>query len=326
MNAGTSCIVASLFTLLACAPQVAHVPPSAPPNPAAASVRAAPIEAQVVERLVGLKPEASPDGVVKVSLPRGDVPVSVGGVAPLPPFLGLTSWAAFGPGQKPGVEAMVMGDLVLFEDEVNPVLSAALEHGLAVTALHNHFFYDQPRVYFMHVGGEGSLSTLGAGVRAAFDARAAVRAAAPQPATGYRTPPVKSPSHVDGAALDALFGQKGQSKDGMYKATFGRKATAACGCAVGKTMGVTTWAAFAGEPEDAMVDGDVAVGESELQPVLKALRAGGIDVVAIHHHMVGETPRVLFVHYWGRGPALGLARTVKAALELTAWERPEPHV
>lgn len=123
----------------------------------------------------------------------------------------------------------------------------------------------------------------------------------------------------DGAG-ERVFGTKGQAKDGMYKGTFGRKATASCGCSVGKTMGVNTCAAFAGSEENAIVDGDFAVSESELQPVLKALRAGGINIVAIHHHMTGETPRILFLHYWGRGAAPSLAKTVRAALDLTAWD------
>ena len=109
--------------------------------------------------------------------------------------------------------------------------------------------------------------------------------------------------------------------DGMFKATIGRKAMAGCGCDVGKTMGVNTWAAFAGSDAIAIVDGDFAVTETELQPVLKTLRSGDIHVVAIHHHMVGETPRILFLHYWGKGSATGLATTVRKALDLTAADR-----
>jgi len=191
-----------------------------------------------------------------------------------------------------------------------------------VTALHNHFFYDKPHVFFMHIGGEGKVDALAKGVRAALDAEKAIRAKSAQPQATFNAGPFPTPSHVDAAKLDAAFGIKGQAKDGMYKATFGRTATAACGCTVGKTMGVNTWAAFAGTDENAAVDGDFAVAESELQPVLKALRAGGINIVAIHHHMTGEQPRILFLHYWGRGPAAQLAKTVKAAVDLTAWDRP----
>ena len=299
--------------------QITTAPASAAPR-----TQAKPIDAAAVERITGGKPETAPDGVVKVSWPRTDVPIEVDGVANLPPFMGVTSWTAFTPGEKPNVEAMVMGDLVLFEDEVNPVMSALLEGGVDVTALHNHFFFDKPHVFFMHVGGEGSVEKLGKAVRAAIDAEKAVRVKAPQPKGSFDAPAITMPSKIDAAKLDALFGAKGQAKDGMYKGTFGRKATASCGCSVGKTMGVNTWAAFAGSDENAIVDGDFAVSESELQPVLKALRAGGINIVAIHHHMTGETPRILFLHYWGRGAAQTLAKTVKQALDLTAWDGKTP--
>jgi len=237
----------------------------------------------------------------------------------MPPFMGLTSWAAFTPGEKAGIEAMVMCDLVLFEDEVNPVMSALLEHGVEVTALHNHFFFDKPRVMFMHIGGEGSVEQLGKGVKAALEAEHAVRQKAPQPKTSFG-PPVPAASKIDGAKLDGVLGSKGTSKDGMFKAVFGRETTAECGCKIGKAMGVNTWAAFAGTDQNAVVDGDFAVAESELQPVLKALRAGGVNIVALHSHMTGESPRILFLHYWGRGPASELATTLKRALDLTAWD------
>jgi len=256
-----------------------------------------------------------------VSFPRDDVPVDVDGWTKVPAFMGLTSWAAFTPGEKPGVQAMVMGDFVLFEDEVNAAMSAALDNGLEVTALHNHFFFDKPHVYFMHIGGEGAVATLGKGVKAMIDAEHAVRQKGPSIANGFAaTAAVTGASKIDGTKLDPIFGVKGQSKDGMYKATMGRKTTASCGCSVGKAMGVNTWAAFGGTDESAVVDGDFAVGEGELQPVLKSLRGAGINVVAIHSHMTGESPRILFLHYWGRGPAVELAKAVRKAVDLTAWD------
>ena len=303
----------------------ASVPPAASPTAAdvpeahAPSAPAKPIDASAVASITGGKPEQA-EGTVKVSFPRTDVSVDVDGWANVPAFMGLTSWAAFTPGEKPGVDAMVMGDIVAFEDEVNPVMSALLEHGVEVTALHNHFFYDKPHVYFMHIGGEGTVDGLARGVRAALEAQRAVRAKSAQPQATFGAGAVPTPSHIDAAKLDAAFGLNGTAKDGMYKATFGRKATAACGCAVGKAMGVSTWAAFAGSDESAVVDGDFAVAEEELQPVLRALRTGGINIVAIHHHMTGEHPRILFLHYWGRGPSAPLARVVKGAVDLTAWE------
>lgn len=200
-------------------------------------------------------------------------------------------------------------------------MTVALDNGLEVTALHNHFFFDKPNVYFMHVGGEGHLEQLASGVKAALDALHAVRQKSAQPRDGFGGPPIATPSRIDGAKLDSTFGVKGQTKDGMYKATMGRRTKTACGCTVGKVMGVNTWAAFGGTDEAAVVDGDFAVTEQELQPVLKALRAGNINVVAIHNHMIGESPRILFLHYWGRGPAADLAAVVKRALDLTAWDK-----
>lgn len=222
-------------------PATAATAPSAPPPapPQAAAAPKAPLDANRIAELTGGKPQTSGD-VVKVSFPRDDVKVDVDGWRKMPPFMGVTSWAAFVPGEKPGVETMVMGDLVVFEDEVNPVMSAALDNGLEVTALHNHFFFDKPHVYFMHIGGEGALDQLGKGVKAALDAQRAVRHKAPHPAASFGAPLPVGPSKIDAAKLDAVFGLKGQSKDGMYKATMGRKAQAGCGCTIGKAMGVNT--------------------------------------------------------------------------------------
>ena len=280
-----------------------------------------PIDEAAVASATGVdKPEKAADGTVKASFPRTDVPVEVEGWK-MPPFMGLTSWAAFAPAKLGVAEAMVMGDLVLFEDEVNPVMSVLLEHGVSVTALHNHFFFDNPHVFFMHIGGEGTVAQLGKGVRAGIDKASELRkkSAKPPATSGAAALPAKST--IDAAKLDAAMSTKGQAKDGMYKAVFGRKTNAACGCPIGKAMGVNTWAAFAGTDDNAAVDGDFAVSEDELQSVLKTLRGGNINIVAIHHHMSGETPRILFLHYWGRGKSADLAATVKKALDLTAYDK-----
>lgn len=308
-------IVGALVALAGCnnaAPQSIAEPHESAGQRASTAV----IDPAKVEAATGIKPESA-DGVVKVNYPRSDVSVEVDGWA-MPPFMGLTSWAGFTPGEKPGVEAMVMGDFVLFEDEVSDAMSAALNGGLAVTALHNHFFFDKPHVYFMHIGGEGAVDALGRGVRAAFDAMKAVRAASPQPKERFEGPPIPATSAIDAAKVEAVFGVKAASKNGMAKVVIGRPAAAtACGCKIGKAMGVNTWAAFAGADDNAVVDGDFAVTEDELQPVLKSLRGSGIHVVAIHHHMTGETPRILFLHYWGRGPVATLSVSVKKAIDLT---------
>jgi hypothetical protein len=250
--------------------------------------------------------------VYRVSFPRADVAVGVDGFT-LPPFMGLTSWVAFkGAG---GGKTMMMGDLVLFQDEVNPAMDALLTRGAEVTALHNHFFYDDPRVFFMHVGGTGAADDLARAVRAAEDAVRAVREArkTPSSSSGRPAPPK---SALDGAALAAVLGVQGQFRDGMFKAVFGRTARHG-NVEVGADMGINTWAAFTGSPDDAVVDGDFAVREGELQGVLKTLRKDGIDIVAIHHHMTHEEPRLIFLHYWGRGPARRLAETVRRGLRST---------
>jgi len=183
-----------------------------------------------------------------------------------------------------------------------------------VTALHNHFFFDKPRVLFMHIEGEGTVDALGKAVRGALDAVKAVRAKSAQPQDRFGGAAIPAKSAIDAAKIETAFGVKPQVKDGMAKVVIGRPATqAACGCKIGKAMGVSRWAAFAGID----VDGDFAVTEDELQPVLKSLRASGIHVVAIHHHMTGEQPRILFLHYLGRGPVAALAAQVKKAVDLT---------
>ena len=269
-----------------------------------------------IEQITGLKATLNEaEGVFKVTSPRGDLPVSVDGWK-MPPFMGLTSWAAFMPGK--GAEAMVMGDLVLFQDEVNPVMSLALDSGLEVTALHNHFFFDDPKVYFMHIGGEGSLEKLTGAVKAALDKVKAIRSAQPTPGNVFGTAFAPKENSIDGPALEAVFGTKGQAKDGMFKVVIGRKTRMACGCELGTEMGVNTWAAFAGTSDNAVVDGDFAVTEGELQTVLKSLRACNINIVAIHQHMTDEQPRILFLHYWGKGRAIELAAAVKLSLDAQA--------
>lgn len=265
-----------------------------------------------IDTLTGLKGVWNEgEKVHKVSQPRNDLTVSVDGWS-MPPFMGLTSWAAFAEGGTS--EVMVAGDLVLMEDEVNAVMSVALNAGLSVTALHNHFLFDQPRVYFMHIGGEGTLQRMASGVKAALAKQKEIRAAQTQPAKVFGSAFAPARSAITGATIDSALGVKGQANNGMFKVVVGREVKMPCGCMMGKEMGVNTWAAFAGTDDNAVVDGDFAVLEDELQPVLRSLRSADINIVAIHHHMTHEQPRMLFLHYWGRGSLEKLTTGLKNTL------------
>jgi hypothetical protein len=265
------------------------------------------LDTATIERLTGVKGELNEkEGAFKVSVPRSDLDVTAAGVKLTPP-LGLTSWAAF---QKAGDHVMVMGDMVVLEDQVNPVMSVALDNGLAVTALHNHFFWDSPKVMFMHIGGMGDEVNLAGAVGKVF---ATIKDTSGGKGEVPRVELSPAQTSLDPKAIEDVLGVKGQLANGVYKVTIGR-ATKMDGHEVGNTMGVNTWAAFAGSDAKAMVDGDFVMFEPEVQPVLKALRSAGINIVAIHQHMLEESPRTVFLHYWGVGPTRELAQGLKAAL------------
>ena len=279
-----------------------------------ANLASAALDTAKIESLTGLKGTWNEaEKVFKVTQPRSDLPVNVDGWT-MPPFMGLTSWAAFTEGGKE--EVMIAGDLVLFEDEVNPVMSAALGAGLSVTALHNHFFFDQPKVFFMHIGGEGTVGQMAKGVQAALARQKAVRTAQPQPGKFFGAGFAPEKNAITGKIVDDALGTRGQANNGMFKVVIGRTTKMPCGCDMTKEMGVNTWAAFAGTDDNALVDGDFAVLEDELQPVLKSLRAEGINIVAIHHHMTHESPRVLFLHYWGKGQCAALVQGLRKTLDV----------
>lgn len=267
------------------------------------------LDAEAIAKASGAKTTTTPDGVVRIGWPRTDVPVKVDGM-PLKPFAGLGSWAAFTPAKH---GAMVMGDTVVFQDEVTPAMDAAFASGLEVSGLHNHFFYDEPKVYFMHVGGTGEPDKLAAGIKAVWDAIKKVRAASPVPATRFAGE-VPKEGKLDAAAIEKALGQKSQTQDGVVKVTIGREGTMH-GVKVGGSMGLTTWAAFSGADEFAAVDGDFIMTAAEVQPVLRAIRKSGLHVVALHNHMVGEQPPFYFTHFWGKGKAEDLARGIKSALD-----------
>ena len=279
-----------------------------------AQAQAPAFDTSPIEKATGMKGTYNAaENVYKVSKPRANM-AAVGGWK-IPPFLGTSSYAAFAP--IADNQVMVMGDNVLFEDEVGPAMSAALENGLEVTALHNHFFFEEPRIFFMHVSGMGDADKLAAAVKKVLDAPEQVRSGQATPATKYAVAPVSAESHITAGPLEGIFGKKGEANSGMFKVSYGRPVKVH-GATMGDAMGVNTWAGFAGTDDQAMVDGDFAVLEGELQPVLKSLRKSGINIVAIHQHMTHEEPRVIFLHYWGQGKAEDLAKAVRAAVNLTA--------
>ncbi len=357
------------------------------------------------------------EGAWVVRFPRNDLNVTINGEA-MPAALGFVPWVAFKDmGKK---KTMIMGDLVLLEEEVNPVISVLQEHGLKITALHNHFFYEQPRIMFMHVGGMGDKEALATGLRQALDQTGKAQAAAPPPAApaaaaapeaapppeaapapgpgstpapGAAPAPAPSPAPAQaptagtesaaapqaapapapgagtapapGAAptpetapapaptpapeaaappqpapapapeaapapetaaqpapltldtkrVEEIIGHPGQINDQVFKITVGRKGVEMDGVALTASMGLNSWAGFVGSNDQAHVAGDIVMTSKEVNPVIKALKAGGLEVVAVHNHMLIEAPRVFFLHYWGSGPAETLAKAVRAAFD-----------
>jgi hypothetical protein len=243
-----------------------------------------------------------------VNIPRNDVKVTVAGVATPTPF-GFGGWVAMTKGD--GGHQVLMGDLVLLQDEVNPVMSALLDNGFDVTALHNHFFWDEPRMYFMHVHGHGTAAEL------AQKLKPALALIGKSPAGSTTAAPAAAPQNaLNTAKLAEIVGSQGEQNGAVYKFTLPRTdlKVVEMGATINARMGLNTWAAFTGTNEKAAVAGDVAMLESEVTPVLKVLRKNGLDVVAIHHHMTADRPMIIFLHYWGTGPADKLATGFKAAV------------
>jgi hypothetical protein len=268
------------------------------------------LDQKTLETTVGLGGTVM-DDVLKISAPRKDVKMTVDGFEIIP-FMGLTSWAAFRSGAQ---QVTVMGDIVLLEDEIGAAVSSAVESGLYVTALHNHFIREQPSVMFMHIEATADEATLGRGVREIFESIKTVRQAHPV------APAVEEvPSELDIKRLEEIVGAKGELKNGVFKFTLGRpdvpvKCTRCGGLEINSAMGYNTWAAFQGTQERAAVCGDFAMLELEVAPVIRELRSGGIEVVAVHNHMFFEEPRVVFLHYWCVGIAIDLATVFKRALD-----------
>lgn len=270
------------------------------------------LDATVIGEAAGTEAQVTADGVVRIGWSRDDVPVTVDGLL-LPPAAGLGSWASFK--SMPDGSAMVMGDTVVFEDEITPAMDAAFAHGLEVTALHNHFVFDRPPAYFMHIGGHAdNAAVLAAGVRAMWDAIRHVRREKTVPAHRSSSKLPELTGAYDVGALESILGEKGSLNGPVLKFTFARTARMR-DVEFGSSMGLSTWAAFSGNAGHAVVDGDFAMTKSEVQRVMHALRDAGIHIVALHNHMIGEVPAYYFLHYWGNGDPESLARGIRAALD-----------
>jgi len=290
------CVVASLVMVTAvCAP--------------AARAQDVPAEYQQVLSTLGKQGDFK-DNVLKVNIPRNDVKVTVAGVATPTPF-GFGGWVAMTKGD--GGHQVLMGDLVLLQDEVNPVMSALLDNGLDVTALHNHFFWDEPRMFYMHVHGQGTAAELAQKLKQAL----ALIGKSTGGSTSSPAPAPTPQNALNTAKLVEIVGTQGEQNGAVYKFTLGRSdlKVVEMGATINARMGLNTWAAFTGTDEKAAVAGDVAMLASEVMPVLKALRQNDLDVVALHHHMTGTQTTIFFLHYWGTGPADKLAAGFKAALD-----------
>ena len=276
----------------------------------AAKAQETPAEYQQVLKIVG-KTGDYKSNVLKINVPRNDLHVKIAGYAVPTPF-GFGGWFAMTKGD--GGEEVMMGDLVLTQDEVNPVMSALLEHGLEVTALHNHFFWEDPRVFFMHIHGHGKAVDLANQIKPALDL---IGQAEPSESGGHGASTAAKQGTLDTDRIAKIVGHAGEQNGPVYKITLGRDDldVKQMGATINARMGLNTWAAFVGSNDDAAVAGDVAMLETEVTPTLKALRSHGLDVVAIHHHMTNSRPVIIFLHYWGRGPAEKLATGFKAGLD-----------
>ena len=261
-----------------------------------------------VGKALGKAGAMQPGGIYKVSLPRTDLKVTLDGV-PLKAGFALGSWVAFEP---MGAEAMAMGDLVLTHTEVNPVMSSLEDSGFQITALHNHLLRSQPATMYMHVEGHGDPVKLAAALHAALALSRTPFAAAPAAAPATAFP-------LDVAAIDQTLGAKGKVNGGVLQYSIARKdQITSGGMAVPPPMGTATGINFQPTgPGRAAVTGDFVLIASEVNPVIKALRGHGIEVTAVHNHMLNDEPRIFFMHFWGNSDAKALAAGLAAALKQT---------
>ena len=274
-----------------------------------------PLDIATIEKITGKKGKEN-NGEYKITIPQNDLKVEVDGFKIIP-AMGLGTWAAFTPSRD---GAMVMGDIILTENDLKPVQQEVIRVGLTITAIHNHFVRNHPNIIYMHIGGSGNTGQMAQNIKAVFDAVGTSRGKDPAAA-----PADSVENSIDIKMLDAVLAQKGEWNKGVYKYTIGRPDVSLIehGIKISSFLGFNTWAAWQGTPEHAAVAGDFTMLEDEVAPVIKALVESGIEVVAVHNHMVHEQPRIYFLHYWGVGNADQLAKGLKAALDQTGKLKPE---
>jgi hypothetical protein len=279
----------------------------------ATSAGAANIDWTKVDQAIGKKGAEQPGGVHKYSLPRSDLHVTVDGVA-IKPALALGGWIAF---QPAGAGAMFMGDLVLTDTEINPVMARLIADGVEITAVHNHLMRTSVPVFYMHVAGHGDPVKLAETLHSAL--------ALSKTPLGSSAPPAApaAPLDLDTAAVEKALGHKGNANGGVYQFSVPRAETITeAGMTVPPSMGTAIAMNF--EPTGggkAAITGDFVLLGSEVDPVLKALREHGIEVTALHSHMIDDSPHLFFMHFWANDDAQKLARGLRAALDQTNSQR-----
>src|SRR5215204_6858031 len=267
-------------------------------------------EITAIETAIGKKGKyVEAESVYTVPLPRNDLKVTIKGES-VPISFGFGGWVSIKKTMD-GKSAVLMSDTVLLQEEVNPLISAAQGAGLEISAIHNHFFYEEPRIFYMHLHGMGDVATLAKAYASAIKETKLFPANQP-----VATPPTRTAKeNFDLPALDKIVGYTGAVNGPAYKYTVGRDdlQITAMGAEMTANIGLNSWASFAGSAEAAHIAGDMAMLEAEVNPVIKALRQNNLEVVALHHHLLGERPRIIFLHYYGRGKAETLAGGFRAA-------------
>jgi hypothetical protein len=253
------------------------------------------------------------ESVYTTPLPRNDLKMKIKG-EPVPIPFGFGGWVSFKK-TVDGKSAMVMSDTVLQMEEVNPLISAAHAHGLEIAAIHNHFFYEEPRIFYMHIHGMGTVAELAK--KYADTIRDSKLFPANQPAPSSPST-VTGKENFDLPALDAIVKYTGTVNGPTYKYTVGRAdlKVITMGVEMTTNIGLNSWASFAGKQDDAHIAGDIAMLQGEVNSVIKTLRAHNMEVVAVHNHMLGDDPHLIFLHYYGRGNAATLAQGFRAALDV----------